>query len=43
MLQSSLFKSAFKAAALKAFGGFDHGATSVSQLSPRDYKTDIGT
>lgn len=43
MLQSSLFKSAFKAAALKASGELDLSAASVSQFSPRNYKAEIGT
>lgn len=43
MLRSSLFKSAFKVAALKASGGLDLSAASVSQFSPRDYQTEIRT
>lgn len=43
MLQSSLFKSVFEAAALQASGGLDLSAASVSQFSPRDSKTEIGT
>ena len=43
MLQSFLFKSAFEAAALKACGGLNLSAASVSQFSPRDDKTEIGT
>lgn len=43
MLQSLLFKSAFKAAALQASGGLDLSAASKNQFSPGGYKTGTGT
>jgi len=43
MLQSSLFKSTFKTAALKASGGLDLSAAYMHQFSPGGYKTEIGT
>lgn len=38
-----VFKSAFEAAVLKASGGLDLSAASVSQFSLRDSKTETGT